>query len=151
MITYTALHAAKRNGRLVAWLAAMSPAERVEAAEVCATNSARSVSEWLRTFGELVEAEQAAARLATRAALALEERAAQADAAAELAEWRGEPHGYGVCDEPTEDGSPCGCRFALPADPDEITYCPACNSTAILERRTATAALAGAALAEMAA
>ena len=78
MITFVALHAAKRNGTLVAWLAEMTPAERVEAAQVCAANSRRTVSEWLATFGELVEA----------AALALEERAAQADAAAELAEAR---------------------------------------------------------------
>lgn len=80
MITFAALHTAKRNRTLVAWLAAMTPAERVEAAEVCAANSARSVCEWLATFGELVEA----------AELALEERAAQADAAAALAEMRAE-------------------------------------------------------------
>lgn len=82
LITYAALAAAKRNGTLPALLAAMTPAQRVEAAHVCAANSTRTASAWLRTFGELVEA----------AELALEERAAQADAQAALAELRGETH-----------------------------------------------------------
>jgi hypothetical protein len=54
-ITFTALHDAKRNGGLVQWLCEMTPAQRVEAAQVCAANSRRSVSDWLRTFGELMD------------------------------------------------------------------------------------------------
>lgn len=60
-ITFAALHDAKRAGTLVAWLSEMSSAERVEAAQVCAANSARSVADWLRTFGELMEAAEGAA------------------------------------------------------------------------------------------
>ena len=55
LVTFTALHEAKRDGTLAQTLAAMTPAERVEAAQVCAANSTRTVSEWLATFGELVE------------------------------------------------------------------------------------------------
>jgi hypothetical protein len=73
-ITFASLHDAKRSGSLVSWLAEMTPAERIEAAEVCATYSRRTVSEWLATFGELIEA----------AELALEEEAAKRDSAAAL-------------------------------------------------------------------
>lgn len=55
LVTFAALHEAKRDGTLAQTLAAMTPAERVEAAQVCAANSTRTVSEWLATFGELVE------------------------------------------------------------------------------------------------
>jgi hypothetical protein len=77
-ITFASLHEAKRNQTLVSWLAEMTPAERVEAAEVCATYSRRTVSEWLATFGEMIEAAEAA----------LEEEAAERDSAAALAESR---------------------------------------------------------------
>lgn len=77
-ITFASLHDAKRNGSLVSWLAEMTPAERIEAAEVCATYSRRTVSEWLAIFGELIEA----------AEVALEEEAAERDSAAALAESR---------------------------------------------------------------
>lgn len=59
LVTFSALHEAKRDGTLAQTLAAMTPAERVEAARVCAANSTRTVSEWLTTFGELVEADDA--------------------------------------------------------------------------------------------
>lgn len=40
---------------------------------------------------------------------------------------------YGTCDEPTENGTPCGCHFLLPPDPSAIVLCPACGSSAIIE------------------
>lgn len=39
----------------------------------------------------------------------------------------------GKCDEPTDEGTPCGCEFTLPTDTDAIVLCPACGSSAILE------------------
>jgi hypothetical protein len=63
IITFAALHTAKRAGTLPALLAAMTSAQRVEAAQVCAANSQRSVSHWLAVFGALMEADGVAAAL----------------------------------------------------------------------------------------
>lgn len=58
LLTFHALLEAKRNGQLGGWLAEMTSAERVEAAQICAANGSPrlSVSDWLRIFGELMDA-----------------------------------------------------------------------------------------------
>jgi FixJ family two-component response regulator len=54
-ITYAALRAANRDRTLAAWLAVMSPRQRVEAAEVIAANSRRSVADALGLLGRLMD------------------------------------------------------------------------------------------------
>ena len=76
MITYATLYTAKLNGTLPALLAGYAPAERIEAAEVCAANTRLTVSEWLNIFGKLIDAELAR----------IEEDAADRDQAIALAE-----------------------------------------------------------------
>lgn len=47
-------------------------------------------------------------------------------------------YGIGTCNEPDEESETeerCGVVFSLPADPDQITRCPACGSVAIIEVR----------------
>jgi hypothetical protein len=63
LITYQMLHAAKKAGTLVELLASMTPAQRVEAAMVCAANSSKSVSHWLGIFGKLMDAASDAAQV----------------------------------------------------------------------------------------
>ena len=61
-ITFDLLHTAKRERRLPALLASLTPAQRVEAAQVCAANKrGTTVSHWLSIFGALMEAEGVAA------------------------------------------------------------------------------------------
>jgi hypothetical protein len=104
-ITFASLHEAKRNQTLVSWLAEMTPAERVEAAEVCATYSRRTVSEWLATFGEMIEA----------AEVAIEEEAAERDSAAALAESQADTKALSPrcprCKQLFDHLGRCGCDY----------------------------------------
>jgi predicted RNA-binding Zn-ribbon protein involved in translation (DUF1610 family) len=59
---------------------------------------------------------------------------AMAQASIEAGKAIDEGQRIGVCDEPGENGEPCGARFCLPPDDGATVHrCPNCGSSAILE------------------
>ena len=66
-ITYETIRNARRAGTLAAWLVAMTPRERVEAAEVVAANSNHTVTSALDFLARYVAEQQAPAPVGTEA------------------------------------------------------------------------------------